>query len=815
MASIVEDLRHGLRGLQRSPGFAVTAVLTLALGIGATTAIFTLVYDVMLRPLPYPHAERLVEMSEIVAEFRDAYPTLPMNANNFFTWQQNSRTFDAMAVMTQDAMPLGVGDHALETQVLSTTPGLFRVLSMKPALGRSFTEQEAQRGSDRVVILMDSTWRDQFQRSPDILGRTITLNGFAYTVIGVMPENLHLPFQEGASGIGAGKATGAIIPLSFSKDRLEEVVGDFNYLGLGLLKEGVSVTQASDEINTLQKTITAGLSGADKATLSAVLTPFQEKLVGSNRTPLLILLGAVVVLLLVGCVNITNLLLARATSRRQQMAVASALGARRSEMVRLAMRETIVLTVAGCVLGILLADVLVPLMQRYMPSALNFRGSLHLDWAGAGCAVVLAAMATLLAGAAPAWLATNTQPAEVLHSESKLASESRLTKRVRRVLVAGEVAVSVALVLMTGLLTLSLIRMMRIDRGFETLNTMTAQIALPRGSYNKDVARQEFIDHALEKLRQLPGVERVGFVSTLPMSGDGWGDMMRVQGDTRPMFQLPGQNFRFMTPGYLETIRLPLVSGRMLSDGDKGKQYALVSERTAKTMWPGKDAVGQTFTRGGQTELPFTVIGVVENAHTVSLAKDDPMLVYVPYWYRTENSGGLVISARQSPEQMADAIRRTIWSVDPSVAIPELRSMNALVEDSVANRRFEMDLLLLFAVSALLLAALGIYGVVTYSVVQREREIGLRIALGAQRENIYRLVLREGLLPVVAGALVGTGIAFALARLAKSLLFEVSPYNPAIVALSIGVLMVAGVVACLLPARRAANVEPMVALRSE
>jgi predicted permease len=483
--------------------------------------------------------------------------------------------------------------------------------------------------------------------------------------------------------------------------------------------------------------------------------------------------------------------------------------------MRLAMRETVILAIAGGVLGILLADLLMPVIQRYLPPALNFRGPLHLDWVGGGCAVALAMVATLLAGAAPAWLASRTEPAEVLHSESRLASESRSSKRARRVLVAGEVAISVALVLMTGLLTLSMVRMMRVDRGFETEHMMTAQVALPRGTYNKDATRQEFVERTVERLRQIPGVERAAFVSMLPLTGDGWGDMMRLPGDSRPAFQLPGQHFRFMTPGYLETMRMPLVAGRMLTDGDKGKHYALVSELTAKTMWPGKDVVGQTFTRGGQTEEPFTVIGVVKNARTVSLAATDSMMVYVPYWYRTENAGGLVISTRQDPSQMADAIRRTIWNVDPAVAVPTVQAMGGIVEDSVANRRFEMDLLLLFAVSALLLAGLGIYGVVTYSVVQREREIGQRIALGARRENIYGLVLREGLLPVVAGAAIGTGIAFALARVAKSLLFEVSPYNPLIVCLSIGVLMIAGVIACLLPAQRAANVEPMAALRSE
>jgi predicted permease len=816
MASMMDDLRHGMRGLRRSPGFSLTAILTLALGIGATTAIFTLVYDMMLRPLPYPNADRLVVMEETVAEYRDIYPTVPMNANNFEMWRKNNRSFEAMTVMQDNPMPMGTGDHPVEVQVLSTTSGLFSVLGTSPSLGRAFTEAETQAGKDHVVVLMNSTWRDQFQSDPRITGKTISLNGFPYTVIGVMPESFHLPATASIAQFGAGSAKqiAVIVPRTFTADELKQKMGDFNYIGLGLLKPGVSVVQANDEINALQKTITAGLVGVEKATLSAVLLPFQQKLVGTNRKPLLILLGAVVGLLIVDCVNITNLLLARATSRRQQMAVASALGARRSELMRLAMRETVVLATVGAVLGILFARAIVPFMQRYLPPALNFRGPLHLDWAGAGCAVLLAVLATLLAGAAPAWMGSRTQPAEVMHSESKLASESRSSKRVRRVLVAVEVAVSVALVLMTGLLTLSLMRMMRLDRGFDSTRTMTAKLALPRGSYEKTEEREGLYERVTDSLRRLPGVERVGFINLLPLAGDKWIDMIRVTGDARLPMQLPTQHFREVGPGYFEAVHLPLLAGRTLSDGDKDKRYALVSELTAKTMWPGRDAVGQTFTRGGSDEA-FTVIGVVKDARTVTLAGPDPMMVYMPYWFRADNGGAVVLSTRQDPSAMADEIRRAVWSVDPTVAVPTVRALAGIVEDSVANRRFEMDLLLLFAVSALLLAALGIYGVVTYSVVQREREIGLRIALGARRENIYKLVLREGLLPVVVGALLGIGLAFALAQVAKSMLFEVSPYNPAVVALSVGVLMVAGVVACLLPAQRAANVEPMVALRSE
>ncbi len=813
-----QDIQYAVRQLRKAPGFAFTAIFTLALGIGATTAIFTLVYDVMLRPLPYAHPEQLVVMEEQVAEFRDIYPKLPMNANHFFNWQQNSHSIQSLALMEEGSMPLGAGAHPLQVDVLSATPGIFSVLNIGPQLGRAFTEQEAQTGHEHVVLLSNQLWREQFQGDPAILGKVVTLNGFPYAVIGVMPQSFRLPVVETIAGPDKDRArpVEAVVPLALSKDRLEEAMGDFDYFGLARMKPGTTVAQANAEINALQHAISAGLSAEEKGTLSAVLTPFQQVLVGNNRTPLVILLVAVAGLLLVGCINIANLLLARAVGRRQQMAIAAALGAPRREMMRMAMRETAILAAAGAILGILLAAFLVPLMQRYLPAQLDFRGTLHLDWAGAACASMLGIGAALLAGAVPAWISSATQPHEVLHSESRLSSESRGSKRFRRGLVAVEVAVSVALVLMTGLLTASLVRLMRIDRGFEADHTITAMIELPTKSYPSDKSRMPFYKNVVSHLQQLPGVEHAAVVSQLPLAGDTWVDMARLPGDTRPVMQMPAEHFRWISSDYFQAIHLPLIAGRFLSDSDEGKHYALVSEMTARTLWPGKDPLGQTFTRAGVSdEAPFTVIGVVHDARTISLAKPDPMMIYVPYWYRANLTGGLIVRTRQDPAAMADAIRKTVWSVDPEVSVPTVRALDGIIADSVANRRFEMDLLLMFAVSALLLAGLGVYGVVTYSVVQQRREIGVRLALGAQKTNIYRLVLRDGLTPVLVGTIIGIALTFAFARVIGNLLFQVSPYNPLVATVAIGMLVAVGVVACLLPAMRAAAIDPIKALRAE
>jgi predicted permease len=379
-----------------------------------------------------------------------------------------------------------------------------------------------------------------------------------------------------------------------------------------------------------------------------------------------------------------------------------------------------------------------------------------------------------------------------------------------------EAAVSVALLLMTGLLTASLFKLMHVHRGFSAERTITAMVNLPGEQYPDQAHRAEFYRDVLARLDRLPGVEHAAITSVLPLAGDSWGDMAQLPNDTRPMMQLPMESFRWVSPAYFRTIQLPLIAGHFFSRSDWGQNLAVVSEKTADTLWPGKDPVGRQFKRAGTTdEKPFTVVGVVSNARTVSLAKPDPMMIYVLYWYRCDEAAGLVVRTHQNPASMADAIRQTIWSVDRSESVPTVRALGSIVTDSVANERFEMDLLLLFAGSALFLAGLGVYSVVTYSVVQRHREIGLRLALGASRASVYRLVLRDGLPPIALGAAGGVMLAFAMARIMSALLFEVSPSNPGVALASTLVLLAVGTTACLLPARRAAAVEPMHALRAE
>lgn len=815
----MKDLELSLRQLKKSPGFAITILLTLALGIGTTTAMFTLVYDVLLKPLPFSHPEQIVTVEEKVAEWSNVYPTLPVSANHFAFWQRYQHSFEAMAVMRQYSVPLGLGAHPLQIRILNATPGVFHVLQVQPKMGRSFGDAESQRGHDHVAILLFDLWRNQFNSDPHIVGSTITLDGFPYTVIGVMPESFHMPSVQNVATFGDQNRPlplGAITPLSFSKDQLAEEMGDLNYFGLARLNSGVSLVAATSELNRFQHLISSNLPANEKSTLAIALTPFQEQLVSGDQKQLMILLGAVLGLLLVGCVNIANLLLTRAVGQRKQLAIAAALGASREEMLRMALREMVVLALAGSLLGLLLAAIAVPAMQQYLPPALDFRGALHIDWASAACAIVACLIATVLAGAAPLVMVSRTDPQTVLLSETRLASESRSTRRARRFLVGVEVAVSVALVLTTGLLTVSLLKLMQVNRGFTVEHTITAMVDLPAQQYPDREHRTEFYKQVLENLHNLPGVEHAAITSVLPLTGDSWGDMAQVPGDNRPLSQLPIESFRWTSPEYFSAIQLPLLSGRFIAKADWGKNVALVSSKTAKALWPGKNPVGLQFKRGGTSnEESFTVIGVVADARTISLAKPDPMLIYVPYWFRCDSAAGLIVRTRQDPAFMAEAIRQTIWAIDRSVPVPTVRALGSIVADSMANQRFEMQLLLFFAASALFLAGLGVYGIVSYSVAQRNREIGLRLALGAQGSHVYRLVLHDGLVPVVLGIAGGLAIAFSMARVVTSMLFEISPYDPFMTIGSALILLCVGVSACLVPAKRAAAVDPMQALRAE
>jgi predicted permease len=531
---------------------------------------------------------------------------------------------------------------------------------------------------------------------------------------------------------------------------------------------------------------------------------------------LLLLLAAVSGLLFIACTNLTNLLLARSAGRGHESGVRIALGASRAQIMQHRLMEPLILAGSGGLGGMPLARFGIAFLVHSVRWDLPVLAQVRVDTPVLGLSLGISLIAAMACGFLPVWRSAQGGPQNEFHTESRTTSESRAAKRVRQSLIVAEAAASVTLVLLSALFITSLLKLMHVDRGFQTEHVLSARVMLPTGQYGHSAdARNAFYERTLARLQEIPGVVSVGAVSVLPLDGDNWDDLITKTGETRPAWQRPGGHFRWITPGYLSTLHVPLLAGRFFTEADSGRNVALISERTARAVWPDQNAIGQHFTRFDPQEQPFEVIGVVGDIRTIDLAQAPPRMVYVPYWYRSRTEAALVIRTTSAPAGLAAAVRKAVSEIDAQVAVPNVRTLEDVVDVSVAPRRLQMLLLLTFAICALLLSALGTYGVMAYSVVQRTREIGIRIVLGANRREIYRMILGEAVRPMLIGAAAGVGLASVADRIIANLLFEVRSTNPLIAAISCAILIAIGVVASLLPAAKAAIVDPINALRSE
>jgi predicted permease len=809
---LLSELRFTLRQLRRSPAFSAAALFTLALCIGANIVMFSIVRNVLLRLPDYAQPQQLVALRETINAGPDSFNDLPINANHLLYWRQHAQSYQGFAAIGTESLPLG-GSRPEQIGVAQHTANLFSLLGVAPILGRTLLPAEEQPGHD-VVLLTEGLWRRRFAADPHIVGRAIPLDGRPYTVIGVLPASFTLPSTELLGSFrGTSHAIEAFVPFGWTAEQLGEIEGDYNYFGIGRLKPGVSIETATSEINTLQQAIAR--QTPDHAHLTASLVGLQQYLTGSSRNSLLMLLAAVVTVLLIGCVNITNLLLARAASREHEAAVRSAMGASPAQLVRSAVTEPLLLSAAGCLVGLAFATLALPSLAHALPSALPLLHPLRMDAQLVLFAIGASLVSALLCGLLPAIRFVRSHPQQALRSEGRTASESAGGKRVRRALVIGEVAASVTLVVLAGMFLLSLYHLLRVDRGFTAEPVISANVVLPDKQYGKPAQREAFYQRSLDRLRQLPGVRSAGVISVLPLEGDRWGDLISLPTDTRPLFSRPAASFRWVSSGYFETMQVPLVSGRFFTQDDLGKNVAVISQRAAQVAWHGKDPVGQFFRRGDPNDKLLQVIGVVGDVRAIDLSKQPSAMVYVPLTYRSNKTGSFVIRTANDPAAMADTIRKAIWSVDAQVPVPEVRTMETIVDGSLAARNFQLHLLLAFAACALVLAALGIYGVVAYSALQRTRELGIRIALGAQPAQIYRLILEDGINPVFIGTLAGVALAALAARAISGLLFGVAGFNIGIATAAAAVLLVTGGLASLLPAIRATRIDPVQALRAE
>jgi predicted permease len=815
MYTPLRDLRFSIRTLRMSPGFALTAVLTLGLGIGSVTAVFSVVNSVLLTPFAFHDPGSLVVLREMARERNQ--PPGPDNYKHYLNWKTNSKTLADAAIFRNRGYSVSADtDHPNIVDGLEISPNLFSVLGVPPVLGRSFLPSEAIEGHDQEVILSWSAWQKYFHGDPDAIGRTLRIGGIPQTVVGIAPRDFNFPHMSEMSTVVSQRA---VLPYEIFKPLLPDMSdsGNYNYLVIGRLQAGVAQAQAQSELDALQQAYARTASHTSAQTV-VLVEPLTQEVAGRVSTALWLLLAAVGAVLLIGCVNLANLQLARAVTRERDIAVRAALGAGPGRLVWSALMESLLLALLGGGLGIFLSFTGVRLFVAAAPANLPRLDGVHVSWLALLAAAGLSVLTALLFGLLPALRSIRVDPQRAMQANPARIANTREGQRIRHLLVGGELACTVVLLIVTGLLVRSFSQLLLQQRDFDAGHITLTGVSLESPRYGNSpeeagAVRASFIDHALTDLARLPGVESVAMTSEMPIAGETWvSNMIRSEHPVPPGHE-PEANIRWVSPSYISTLKIPLLAGRDLQPADQNHPTnVLISEQAARAAWPGEDPVGRTFEVGGETN--YTVVGVVADARINDLKRTASM-VYVPYWQNPWWRAFFFIRSPQPTAALAESIRRTLWNIDPQVAIPTLKSLDDQVNDSVATERFQAMLLSSFGIAALLLAVLGVYGVLAYSVSLRQQEFGIRIALGSDKAALTQLVLRQAAIPVVGGILVGLALAFGATRWVASLLYETKAGDPAVIFASIAALLVAAFFAALLPARRAASVDPMRALRAE
>ena len=810
--SLMNDVRHAVRALRRAPRFVAAAVLTLALGLGATTVVFSLVDHIVLRPLPYGNVERLVVVREVVEEMRSAYPSFTANASHYLGWQRQCTGCEAIAALRKLPVTLTGDGDPQRLGGVRVSANFFSVLGVQPAIGRAFVPEEDVPGGDRVVLLSDDFWHRQFGGDPSIVGRTIPLNDVPHVVTGVLPPDFSLP---------AGDALGALVAMPRDVDVFKPLAltpremvtpGEFDYVVLALLKPGVSPETVRAQFDAATAAIIA--RGQFGMTVRSIVNPLQDQVVGAARRPLLFLLAAVAAVLLIVCVNLANLSLARNIGRRREAAVRIALGAGRGRLTRLALAESLLLALAGGALGLLLAYWGIRALVAAAPSTLPRIGEVGLDARVFVVGAVVAIIVGFAVGAIPALRLAGADPAEALKSGGRTATATRGAARRRGLFIASQIALSTMLLVGTGLFLRSFVQVLGVDRGFETQRLLALDVALPRTKYSSGDLRTQYHDRVIAELAALPGVASAAVATALPLEGEAQTDMLSLENDPRPAAERPVGGIRLVSPQYFETMGTPVRRGRAIEETDRGRPVVVLSERAAAALWPGEDAIGKRMVPGSNDPLA-EVIGIVSDVRTSTLEKEGSLIAYLPYWQRGPAEATMLVRTTGDPAAITSAARAALRTVDPTIPVAKTRTMEQVVSAAVAARRFQVGLLIMFAVMALVTASVGIYGVISQSLVSRTSEIGVRMALGARASQVHRLVLGEGLRPVALGLGLGIVGSIAIGQWIDTLLFGVRPSDPLTL---IGVVLILGivaVVACVIPARRATATGLVAMLRSE
>ena len=811
MTSLLQDLRYGARMLFKNPGFTAVAVIAIALGVGANTAIFSVVNAVLIRSLPFDEAERLIGVSATFPGSKNqglgfsAYP-------NFADWRDQSRSFEQMAAFRNRGLALTGVEEPERIAGARVSSGFFPLLRVQPILGRTFLPEEDRPGSERTVVLSHTLWQRRFGSDPEAIGRAVTLDGQSYTVVGVLPAGFEFPL--------VGKETELWTPISLDGQTLSER-GAQMYGVIARLKPDVNVEQAQVEMNTIASRLEQQYPAQNTGS-GTRLVPLQEVLVSSIRPMLLVLFAAVGFVLLIACANVANLLLARASSRQKEVAIRTALGANRWRIIRQLMTESMMLAAIGAGAGLLLAlwgmDLLVALSPDNIPRV----GEIRIDSTALAFTVVVTLLTGLVFGIAPALHASKLNLNESLKEGGKGAGAGSHRSGFRNLLVVAQVALALVLLVGAGLLIKSFYRLQNVDPGFNPENVLTMRVSLPDAKYPEPGQVTAFFDQVLAGIESLPGVESAGMINFSPLSGATFYLDFAIEGQpSSEPGKTPSAQYRSISANYFRVMGIPLKRGREFTTTDRAGApgVAIINEAMARRFWPNEDPTGKHISLEksmGEGEPPWReIVGVVGDVKHFGLDADVRPEMYVPDAQQPSGASTVMIRTSSDPTAMVAAVKGQILSLDKDQPISSVQTLEYYVTRSTARQRFSMILLFTFAALALVLAAVGVYGVTSYSVTQRTHEIGIRLALGAQQKDVLRLVLGQGLKLAAAGVALGLAASFALTRAMASLLFEVSANDSMTFIVTAVVLAGVALGACFVPARRAMKFDPMIALRYE
>jgi putative ABC transport system permease protein len=815
MTGLLQDLRFALRQFRKSPGFTAVAVATLALGIGANTAIFSVVNGVLLRPLAFKDADRLVRVWHVPPpKSFPGMPTFSVSAANYLDWERQNQVFAGMAIYSFHGFTFTGTNKPEQVDACAASSGFFSTLGIPPLLGRVFSPEEDQPGRSNVVVLSHRLWQEHFGSNPAIVGQNIQLDGQSYLVAGVMPATFQFPeFAQ------------MWTPIAWT-DKEKSVRGEHHSVVIARLKPGIDVTQAQAEMNTISSRLEQQYPEDNKG-WGAVVVPLHDDLVSDVRPALLLLLGAVAFVLLIASVNVANLALARTFSRRKEIAIRTALGASSAHVLRQILTESVVLALAGGAVGLTFAHAGVRLIMAFLADKLPHSMEVGIDAKVLAFTAVISVASGILAGILPALRLTRGNVSQSLKAGLGHTDADAGGKGTRSILVVSEVALSLMLLVGAGLMIRSFQKLHRVNPGFDSRNVLTMTAMVSRAKFPSPAQQVSFFEQVLERVRTLPGVESAGVVDDIPLDNGGSHQPVAIEGrPILPMSEQPEVDVRLTSAGYMSALHIPVVRGRDFNDTDIAGRPAvvLISESMARQFWPGEEALGKrltlTFTPGALCE----VVGVVGDVKLDGLDQTRPSAtLYVPLDQVSTPATGewssfpmtLVVRSASAPTGLVSAVSNVVHEVDREMPVRDILTMEDLVANSVTQQRFNMLLLGAFAGLAVLLAAVGIYSVLSYSVKRSVREIGIRLALGARVGDVLRMVVLEGMKPTLLGVVVGTVGALALGRALSSLIYEVKPTDPLTFLAVTALLAAIALLATIIPAYRAAKVDPMVALRYE